>query len=86
MKDSSEPSFSVERYFCDLMVGDKNLSAAIAAMKTLLMVLEETNSEFLHFIILMVINVSNIININCSNDHSRTALGDPKSGSNHPEH
>lgn len=47
MKDSLEPSFSVERYFCDLMVGDKNLSAAIAAMKTLLMVLEETNSKLI---------------------------------------
>lgn len=34
---------SVERYFCDLMSSDANLSAAIAAMKTLLMVLEETN-------------------------------------------
>lgn len=44
MKDVEARS-SVERYFCDLMVGDKNLSAAIAAMKTLLMVLEGTNCE-----------------------------------------
>lgn len=33
----------VARYFCDLMQSDAELSAAIAAMKTLLMVLEETN-------------------------------------------
>lgn len=36
----------VERYFCDLMQGDASLSAAIAAMRTLLMVLEETNCKY----------------------------------------
>lgn len=48
MTDTGNAATSVERFFCNLMSSDANLSAAIAAMRTLLMVLEETNCEWIN--------------------------------------
>lgn len=36
---------SVEKYFTEIMAADTNMSAAIAAIKTLLRVLEDTNCK-----------------------------------------
>lgn len=42
---SPNAKIDVEKYFSKLLNDDKNLSAGIAAIKTLLMVLEKTNCK-----------------------------------------
>lgn len=39
---------SVEKYFTEIMAADTNMSAAIAAIKTLLRVLEDTNCKHIN--------------------------------------
>lgn len=46
--DNSGAGFDVEKYFSDLLNKDHNLSAGIAAIKTLLMVLEKTKCKSIH--------------------------------------
>lgn len=41
-------SSTIEQYFVNIVDADKNMSHGIAAIKTLLTVLEKTNCEFRH--------------------------------------
>lgn len=68
---------SIEKYFTEIMAKETNLSAAIAAIKTLLMVLEETNcnSGTTYNIIFNLNHVSNSI-FSCN--YTGTAVGNPK--------
>lgn len=46
----------VEKYFLDILDKDDSLSSGIAAIKTLLMVLEKTKCEFTSLLLLCAIN------------------------------
>lgn len=41
-------ALAIEKYFLKIIEDDKNMSNGIAAIKTLLAVLEKTNCEFRH--------------------------------------
>lgn len=52
---------SIEKHFLKIVDEDKNMSHGIAAIKTLLTVLEKTNCEFHHFESIFIIYISELL-------------------------
>ena len=56
---------AIEKHFLKIIDEDKNMSNGIAAIKTLLAVLEKTNCEFHHFSLLFLVSLFILVYKSC---------------------
>jgi hypothetical protein len=79
-------SIAIEKHFTKIIDEDKNMSNGIAAIKTLLLVLEKTNCKFhSHFIISIGFQVISMITFSAFSLHNSRAREHNQISCNHTE-